>query len=113
MKKQTFNDGILKIYTVKNIAPDGEVPVEGLDLLYTLRYKERTVGIRRYYAAQQSNFRIDKVLRCPKREVNTECVAIPNDGQEYVIRQVQYPENIDPPVMDLSLEKRVTDYDID
>lgn len=112
-RRQSFNDGIVKIYSVSNSANPGDVPVDEVTLIYTPRYKERTVGINRYYAAQQSNIRVDMLLRCPLlRDVNTECVAVPIDGKQYDIKQIQYPEDVEPPVMDLSLEKRVTDYDI-
>jgi hypothetical protein len=39
------------------------------------------------------------------REVSTHDIAIPNDGKHYDIVQIQYPEDIEPPVMDLSLER--------
>jgi hypothetical protein len=39
-------------------------------------------------------------------------VAIPNDGKQYRIIQVQYPEDMEPPVMDLTLEELLQDYDI-
>jgi len=37
--------------------------------------------------------------------VSTQDVAIPNDGRQYRIVQVQYPEDVQPPVMDLTLEE--------
>jgi len=110
---QKFNDGIVKIYSVTNTAEPGEMPIDGLALAYTLRYEERTVGINRYFAAQQSNIRVDRLLRCPLRQdVTTEYVAIPNDGKQYDIKLIQYPRDVEPPVMDLTLERRVTDYEI-
>lgn len=113
-KCQSFNDGVVKIYSIANTADPGEMPVDGLTLMYSLRYEERTVGIIRYNAAQQSNFRVDRLLRCPLRpDVTTECVAVPNDGKQYDIKMIQYPRDIEPQSMDLSLERRVTDYAIE
>lgn len=110
---QQFNDGVVKIYSVSNIAEPGEMPVDKLTLVYSLRYEERTVGITRYNQMKQSNIRVDRLLRCPLRpNVTTEYVAIPNDGKQYDIRLIQYPRDIEPPVMDLTLERRVTDYEI-
>ena len=113
-KCQNFNDGVVRIYSVDNTAEPGEMPVDGLVLACSLRYEERTVGIIRYNAAQQSNIRVDRLLRCPlKSDVTTEYVAIPNDGKQYDIKLIQYPKDVEPPAMDLSLERRVTDYAIE
>lgn len=103
-KAERFNDGVVKVYAVTNAAPPGGKPVEALALKQTLRYKERTVGLTRYYAALQANVRVQYVLRCLRVPgVSTQDVAIPNDGKQYKIAQVQYPEDVTPPVMDLTL----------
>jgi hypothetical protein len=110
---QTFNDGVVKIYRVANIADDGDKPVEVLMLRHTMRYAERTVGIQRHYAALQANSIIKHLLRVPlRRDVSAQDVAIPNDGNQYRISLVQYPEDIYPPVMDLTLEEMTAQYDI-
>lgn len=111
-KAPTHNDGVVKIYEVANIAPPGSMPKEGLTLKETLRYYERTVGINRYYAALQANAKIKYVLRCPRRRnVSSQDVAIPNDGEQYRITLIQYPEN-SPSEMDLTLEAVTAKYDI-
>ena len=110
---QTFNDGVVKIYEVTNTAPPGGMPVEGIALKQTLRYKERTVGLTRRNFARQDNVVIKYVLRCPRlRDVSAQDVAIPNDGNQYRIWDVQYPEDIEPPVMDITLEEMEGVYDI-
>ena len=112
-KIQSFNDGVVKVYGITNTAADGNMPTEGITLKQTLRYHERTVGLTRYFAALQANIKVQYVLRCPRlRDVSAQDVAIPNDGRQYRIVQVQYPENVDPPVMDLTLEEVVTEYAI-
>lgn len=106
LKAQTFNDGIVSIYSVADISEPGGMPQEGLTLKRSLRYKERTVGISRFYSALQNNVNVSSVLRCPcLRNVSTQDIAIPNNGKQYAIRQIQYPEDIYPPVMDLTLER--------
>jgi len=45
-------------------------------------------------------------------DVSTQDVVIPTDGEQYKIVQVQYPEDVYPPVMDLSLERIDAAYDI-
>jgi hypothetical protein len=110
---QSFNGGVVKIYEVTNTASPGGMPVEGLSLKQTLRYKERAVGLTRRNFARQDNVVIKYVLRCPRvRNVSAQDVAIPNDGKQYRIWDVQYPEDIDPPVMDLTLEEMRAEYDI-
>lgn len=111
-KAQAFNDGVVKIYEVANISQPGEMPTEGLTLKKTLRYKERTVGLTRFWTAKQANVNVKYVLRCQRqRDTSAQDVAVPNDGKQYRIVQIQYPEDIDPPVMDLTLEELTQAYD--
>lgn len=113
-KIQTFNDGVVNIYSVDNIAEPGSMPKKGLTLkVGPLRYKERTVGMGRYWTAMQAQARIDMVLRVQRiRSVSTQDIAVPNDSEQYIIKQIQYPEDIIPAVMDLSLERIDAKYDI-
>lgn len=113
MKTQSYNDGVLNIYSVENVASPGEMPADKITLKESLRYEERTVGMTRFYAAMQNNVNIKYVLRCPRiRSVSTLDVAIPNDGKQYKIVQIQYPKDVEPPSMDLTLEELTAVYDI-
>jgi SPP1 family predicted phage head-tail adaptor len=112
-KMQSFNDGVVSIYAVSDTSLDGGMPAEALTHKRTLRYYERTVGLTRFYTAKQTNVNVKYVLRCPLlRDVSAQDVAIPNDGKQYRIVQVQFPEDVDPSVMDLTLEELLQDYDI-
>lgn len=113
-KPQTFNDGVANIYSVGNIACPGGMPKDGLQLKVAyLRYKERTVGMSRFWTAMQVNAKIGRLLRMPRvTDVSTQDVVILTDGEQYKIVQVQYPEDVYPPVMDLSLERIDAAYDI-
>lgn len=113
-KTQTFNSGVANIYSATNIAPPGGMPKENLTLkVGALRYKERTVGMSRFWTAMQVNAKIGRVLRMPRiSSISTQDVIVPTDGEQYKILQVQYPEDIYPPVMDLSLERLDAAYDI-
>lgn len=105
-KRQSFPDGVVKVYSVGDIALPGDMPQEGLVLKVSLRYKERTVGLTRFFAAMQNNVQVAFVLRCPQvRSVSTSDVVVNRDGVQFEIKQVQYPEDAEPPVMDLTLEK--------
>lgn len=105
---QTFNDGIVSIYTLGNVANEGDMPQEGLTFKTSLRYAERTVGMGRFWTAQQAQAKIDLLLRTSQiREVSTQDIAITNSKQ-YRIMQIQYPEATK--VMDMSLERLEQDY---
>ena len=112
---QSYNDGVCKIYKVENTALPGDMPVDGLVLKQTLRYKERTVGLNRFYQAMQNNIKVDFVIRCPEVRGLSEkatdiLVAIPIDGQQYKVMQIQYIEDAEPPTMDLTLERLGENY---
>lgn len=114
MKPQSFNDGVVSIYEVGNTALPGDMPKEGLIPKLTLRYKERTVGFNRYYAAIKENVKVAYVIRCPQvRSVKANNIAILIGSDQYRIELVQYPEDLEPPVMDLTLEKVSDFYDIE
>lgn len=109
-----FNDGTVTIYSVENSAVPGNMPAAELIRKGTLRYQRRTVGIRRHYAALNAGAKVDLLLRVPYRqEVSSQDVAVPTlDGKQYRITFVQAPEDINPPVMDLTLERLERDYEL-
>lgn len=112
-KTQTFNEGVVRIYATADNSEPGNMPTDGLTLKVTLRYDERTVGIHRYNQAMQNDIKVDRLLRCPWIDgVSTQDIAIPIDEEQYEIKQVQYPKDVVPPSMDLSLEKVKHRYDI-
>lgn len=113
-KTQTFNDGVANIYKIDNTAEPGNMPKEGLLLrVGEVRYKERTVGMGRFWSAMQTQAKVERLLRMPRIiGVSTHDIIIPIDGSQYEIVQVQYPEDVFPPVMDLSLERVSAAYDI-
>lgn len=116
VKRQTYWDGVISIYAVTNCAEPGDKPKEKLTLLYRLRFERRTVGYGRYYTAAHEQTEISELVRCPYRpDVSTQEVAIiaGREGEQYDIVQVQRPEDVIPPSMDLSLERRSDNYQID
>ena len=111
---QSYPDGMVCIYNTKNQAAPGKKPVMVTDQLRAkLPYAQKTVGAMRYYQGLEAGFRIDNKLRVPLRKtVTVDDVAITHDGVTYIIRQVQYPEDVSPPSMDLSLERTATTDDL-
>lgn len=105
-KAQTFNDGNVSIYEVTDNANPGKKVVKKLKFKNTLNYQNRTVGVTRFYTAMQSNVKIAYLIRCHFISgVSTNDVAVLQDGQQYDIKQVQKPTDVEIPVMDLTLER--------
>lgn len=111
---QTYKDGILSVYTVDNVADSGNTPKEELTLkVGFLRYDELKVGVTRFWAASQDQSKVEQLLRTPRLDfVYRDDVIIPKDGKQYRIVQIQYPSEIEPSSMDLSLERVTVAYDI-
>lgn len=111
-RTQTFNDGIVHIYNVSDSAEDGNMPAEKLKPKETLRFNRRTIGLTRYYTALQANQQVDAVIRCPyRRTVSAQDIA-QIEKKQYRVTLVQVPEDIVPPVMDLTLERLEQDYEL-
>ncbi|HWQ29855.1 MAG TPA: hypothetical protein VN549_02605, partial [Negativicutes bacterium] len=108
------NDGIVNIYSVGNTADSGNMPNDVLDIkVRALHYEERVVGMSRFWSAKQANAKVDLIIRTPQlRNVSTQDIAIPIDGEQYKIVQIQYPKDVEPPSMDLSLERVEEKYEI-
>lgn len=114
MKKsiQTFNDGLVFLYSVKNGAGDGDMPQDVLTRKEALRFHRRTVGLTRGNLALQAGVTVDGLLRCPYRAtVSPQDVAVV-EGVQYRVTKVQCPEDVAPPVMDLELSRLEHDYEI-
>ena len=110
---QTYNDGMCRICEVTNIADPGEMPKDGLKEKIKLRFEERTVGMSRFWSAMQDHARIDMLIRTQRiRGVNNFDIVVLQDGEQYQIRQIQYPRDVEPPSMDLSLTRLETKYSI-
>lgn len=102
---QSYNDGMLTVYTVSNEAAPGRQPVRRLAELVKLPYETRRVGIQRYYAAAQNQTKVQRVLRVPHsgKPVTNLCLADTEDGSRYRIDLVQFVPDVYPPSDDLTL----------
>ena len=103
---QRYNDGVVRIYSVEDTAAPGYAPVETPTLKITLRYEERRLGITRYFSGQQNQMQIDRVLRVQRAgKVNTQDIAVTEDGQNYRVDLVQSVPDVWPESVDLTLSK--------
>ena len=110
---QSFNDGIVTIYSVENSAPPGYRPAESLARKVALRYAEQRLGINRLYMSRQNQAEIERVLRVPRVEsISNQDVAITESGKQYRIDYAQSVADVWPPSLDLSLPKVEQEYEV-
>lgn len=104
---QSYNDGLVDIYSQHDTAAPGYLPKVQLQKVGTLAFEERRVGIQRYYSGKQNQIQIEKVLRVPRGFlVTNQMVArIRGQGLQYSIEQVQNVEGVYPLSWDLTLTK--------
>lgn len=110
---QSFNDGVVTIYSVENSAPPGYRPAERLTRKMALRYAEQRLGINRLYMSRQNQAEIERVLRVPRVEsISNQDVAITESGKQYRIDYAQSVADVWPPSLDLSLTKVEQEYEV-
>lgn len=110
---QEFNDGLVTVYAVANVAKPGYKSAEGLTKKVSLRYSERRLGIQRYYSSLQNQIQVERVIRVQRTPgINTQDVAITEDGRQYRIDLVQLADGIYPPSVDLTLTRIDQEYEV-
>lgn len=103
---QTFNDGIVNIFSAEDISKPGYAPEVKLSPKISLRYEERKLGIKRYYSAQQNQIKVERVIRVPRAgNISSQDIAILPDSPPYRIDLVQLVPDVYPPSLDLTLVK--------
>ena len=107
-------EGKVKFYSLTNIAADGRMPVEMLVCKGEAYYGERVIGYSRQYAAMGIDQRIDKLIRIWRDEtITVHDYAIPEDGQQYRIDNVQHLLDDDGlKVTDLTLYRLEDNYEV-
>ena len=92
----TFDDGKCAIYEVKSNKL-ADQPVETLD------FGERTIGVRRFYAARTASSEISRLVHVPQRRYITAKHNAVIDGTRYKIDAAQHLNSTNPPVTVLTL----------
>ena len=112
----TFNAGILKVYTIENIANPGSKPKKGLRLSESFFYGYETLGFNRYYTALKANQQIEAVVRVPEwNEIDAaSCVIRLENGKDYriVLSQPIAEDDSGARYTRLSLERINESYDL-
>ena len=86
-----FDDGLLKIYSIKNTAPAGDKPVYGLVYHSGHYFGYETIGITRHYTAMKANSRISELVHILQdRSINGTHICILEDGLQYKCSFVQH-----------------------
>ena len=110
---ESYNDGIVSIYTVQDGAAPGYRPMPVLVLVKRMRYQERYLGINRLYSGRQNQVDIQRIVRVQKVPgVSNQNVAITEDGQQYRIDSVQDVIGAYPPSLDLTLATVEQEYEV-
>lgn len=110
----TFDDGILTIYTVENIAENGAKPRKGLVLRNRFFFGFDVLGVNRYYTALEAKIQLSHVVNIPGwGGVSPLDIAVMEDGTQYRVQMIQpqLDEN-GLRITKLSLERIVQEYDI-
>lgn len=103
---QSYNDGVVTIYSVADVAQPGYQPQIELTEKIKLRYEERSMGLQRYYQAMQNQVQIERVLRVQRtNKITSQDVAITEDNTRYKIYMVQAVSDVYPPSVDITLSK--------
>lgn len=110
---QSYNDGVVMIYSVENTAKPGYKPVEGLNKKVTLRYEEQRLGIQRYYESMQNQIEVERVIRTQRvKGVTNQDVAITEDNRQYRIDLIQLVPDSYPISVDITLTRIEQEYEV-
>lgn len=86
-----LDDGIIKIYSTENVAPDGSKPDIRLIIKVQHCFEFEVVGLTRFYAALQANNRIESVAKIwGDKTITSLDICVTEDGSQFKIVQVQH-----------------------
>nr|DAS40717.1 MAG TPA: hypothetical protein [Caudoviricetes sp.] len=110
---QSYNDGVVSIYSVEDAARPGYQPEPELTKKVSLRYEEQRLGIQRYYSGRQNQVDIERVIRTQRvGNVNNQNVAITEDGRQYRVDLVQSVMDVWPESVDITLAKIEQEFEV-
>jgi len=98
IEMQTFNDGILKIYETDENGDMKNIPKIG-----NVRFSNRVIGAKRYFAAAQAQIEFSDLVRIPLITTISNYDVVVMSGYKYEIKQIQCIYDSNPPCVDLTL----------
>ena len=110
----TYDEGLVTICELENIAPSGALPRERLVKRKALFFGDRTVGFSRQYAAKGVNEQVDRlILTWREHTIHIGMYAVTEDGEQYRIDNVQHLLDDDGlKITDLTLRRLDQLYDV-
>ncbi len=110
-KFETFNDGTVTIFKLKDVSRPGYKPDFQPVRHASFRFEYKTIGIKRNFEAAQAQVRLDELIKIPlNRCISSQDVAVIGDIQ-YEIKQIQHIAKTLPPTSVLSLTRLEAVYD--
>lgn len=94
---ETFQDGVCNLWQLDK----AKKPVP---LRKGIRYRQRTVGERRNFDAEQNGHTIQKLIRIPRMDIVTSGVFVTIGSQQFKVLQAQTILDTVPQCTDLTLE---------
>ena len=94
---ETFNNGVCALWQLDRAKKPSL-------LLANVRFKERTVGIKRNFEAEQAGHTVQKLIRIPRMDFVKPGVFVVIEGQQYTVLQAQKILDTIPECTDLTLE---------
>lgn len=108
---QTFNDGIVEVYHLKDVSQPGFKPHLVPNLYKKFHFRYRTIGVKRAYEAAQSHVRLDELISMPcDRSISTQHICRIN-GIAYEVKQIQHKTDTRPATTWLSLTRTEVGYE--
>lgn len=106
LEKQLYNDGVLKVYTVRNIAPKGMMPKYDKVLVHgRVPYENKTAGEKRRYYAQQEGREFSRIVRTAAEYDISEGHVVELGDKLYKVITVNLISSIYPGFSEISLRK--------
>ena len=104
---RTYDDGIIKVYSTKNVATAGEMPVIKIAFKARFCFSYHEIGISRFYHAMKNGQNISAVVETYfDKNIFVNDVAVLEDESQYIIRMVQPSVNENGiRIMRISLER--------
>jgi len=92
----TFDDGVLEIYELKNVADIGNKPNKKLKFFSAFCFGFDAVSFNRYYVALNAKERIDTMVHIwQDRGIKAGFICVLEDRNQYSISQIQHVLNND------------------
>lgn len=126
-----FDDGVVFICNLTNLANNGDMPREVLIKKSKHLFEERAVGVSRQYQAKGVNERVDRLVRIPQtKSIHIGQYAMLGNGEQFRIDNVSHgqdsdkrtklvdskyyrsPELTDMPYTELTLYRLEKNYDV-